>query len=130
MHEPIHHSVVINAPPDLVYTALTDSAQFSKMSGGAPATIGTDAGSAFSCFGGMIEGRQIELVKNQRIVQAWRVKDWPAGVYSLVRFELAPEAGGSTRIEFDHVGFPPPGREHLDTGWTTNYWDPLKKLLG
>ena len=75
MHEPIHQSVSVDATPERVYAALTQSDLFSRMSGGAPATIGGEAGASFSCFGGMIEGRQIELVPNVRVVQAWRVRN-------------------------------------------------------
>jgi hypothetical protein len=40
-------------------------------------------------FGGMIIGRNVELVPNQRIVQAWRpTADFPKGPYSLVKIEL------------------------------------------
>ncbi len=128
MHEPIHHSLSLTASPERVYAALTESEQFTKMSGGAPAVLGTAAGDVFSCFGGMIEGRQIELVRNERIVQAWRVRTWAPGLYSIARFELTPEGGG-TRVEFDHVGFPNENRHHLDSGWHANYWEPLKRHL-
>jgi uncharacterized protein YndB with AHSA1/START domain len=127
MHEPIHQSVSLDVPPERVYSALTQSDVFSRMSGGAPAVIGTEAGMSFSCFGGMIEGRQIELVPNVRVVQAWRVRNWPAGVYSIAKFELTPRGNG-TQLEFDHVGFPHEDREHLESGWHSNYWEPMKKL--
>ena len=80
MSNTIHHSISLAATPEHVYGALTDSAQFTSMSGGAPATLGTHEGDEFSCFGGMILGRQIELIPGERIVQAWRVKGWPAGL--------------------------------------------------
>jgi activator of HSP90 ATPase len=129
MSNNIHHSISFTASAERVYSALTDGAQFTSMSGGAPATLDASEGSEFSCFGGMIVGRQIELAPNRRIVQAWRVKSWPAGLYSIARFELVPDGAG-TRIEFDHAGFPPDQQAHLDAGWHANYWEPLRKLLG
>jgi activator of HSP90 ATPase len=128
MSNTIHHSISLAASPDRVYGTLTDSAQFTSMSGGAPATLGTREGDEFSCFGGMILGRQIELIPGERIVQAWRVKGWPAGLYSIARFELVRDGGG-TRVEFDHTGFPEDQQPHLDAGWHKNYWEPLRKLL-
>jgi activator of HSP90 ATPase len=86
-------------------------------------------GGAFSLFGGHILGRQIELVPNQRIVQAWRTADWKPGVYSIAKFELAEE-GSETRIVFDHTGFPAGQAAHLAEGWVGNYWAPLTKYLG
>ena len=123
----IHQEVRFPAPPQRVFDALLQSAQFSKMTG-APAEIDPRDGGSFSCFGGMIVGRNVELVPGQRVVQAWRVGNWPAGVYSLARFELAAEGTG-TRLVFDHTGFPGADAAHLEAGWEANYWKPLRDSL-
>jgi len=82
----------------------------------------------FILFGGHIIGRQIELVPNERIVQAWRVVDWEPGVYSIAKFELR-EQGSGTKIVLDHMGFPKGLGEHLAAGWRSHYWEPLEKFL-
>jgi uncharacterized protein YndB with AHSA1/START domain len=128
MANAIHQEVVFETTPARVYELLTDAEQFSKMSGGAPAEIEPKAGGAFSCFGGMILGRNVECVPGERVVQAWRVKLWEPGAYSMVRFELRPEGTG-TRVVLDHAGFPEGQAEHLDKGWYANYWEPLRKIL-
>jgi uncharacterized protein YndB with AHSA1/START domain len=128
MAKPIHQEVVFKAAPKRVYEALTDSKQFSAVTGGAPADISKEVGGAFSCFGGMIQGRHVELMPGQRIVQAWRAGNWDPGVYSIVRFELQ-DAGGQTKLIFDHTGFPEAHAEHLIEGWSKMYWEPLKKYL-
>lgn len=79
-------------------------------------------------FGGMIVGRNVELVPNQRIVQAWRPTHWDPGVYSIVRFELKAQGPG-TLVVLDHTGFPEGEFDHLDLGWRSHYWEPLKKYL-
>src|SRR5712692_1180527 len=88
--ESIHQEVVFKASPKRVYEALTDAKQFDKLvelSGvsmkDAPTQISPEVGGAFSLFAGHIVGRHIELVPNQRIVQAWRVVVWNPGVYSI-----------------------------------------------
>ena len=124
----IHQEVVFKAIPKRLYDALTDAKQFSKATGGAPTEISSEVGGAFSCFGGMIVGRNLELLQNRRIVQAWRVGNWEPGVYSIIKFELK-EQGDGTRLVFDHTGFPEDNRDHLDAGWGSNYWEPLKKYL-
>ena len=124
----IHQEVVFKASPKRLYDALTDAKQFSKFTGGAPTEISTEVGGAFSCFGGMIVGRNLELLQNQRIVQAWRVGNWEPGVYSIIRFEFKEHRDG-TRLVLDHTGFPEDNRDHLDAGWASNYWEPLKKYL-
>jgi activator of HSP90 ATPase len=128
MSTPIHQEIVFHVAPKRVYDALLDARQFSQLTGGAPAEIEQAAGGSFSCFGGMISGRNIELKPNQRIVQAWRAANWPEGVYSVVRFELAGEGAG-TKLTFDQSGFPDGQREHLDGGWHKMYWEPLRKYL-
>jgi uncharacterized protein YndB with AHSA1/START domain len=129
MAQHIHQEVLFEGAPSRIYGALTDAAQFSEMSGGAPAEIDAKPGGAFSCFGGMIVGRNVECSPGALLVQAWRARTWEPGVYSIVRFELRPEGGG-TRVVMDHAGFPEEQGEHLDKGWHANYWGPLRTLLG
>ncbi|MGM0867421.1 MAG: SRPBCC domain-containing protein [Bacillota bacterium] len=124
----IHEEIIFKTKPELLYQALTDSIQFGELTGGAPTDIQAKAGGSFSCFGGMIEGRMIELVPNERIVQAWRAGNWDPGVYSLVKFEFKKQED-ETLLVFDHIGFPEGQGEHLKAGWTENYWSPLKKYV-
>ena len=126
--ESIHQEVLLNANPKRVYEALTDADQFAAVTGGAPTQIASGPGGAFSCFGGMITGRNVELVPGERVVQAWRAGNWPAGVYSIVRFELKSE-GAATRLVFDQAGFPPDQQPRLEGGWLKMYWEPLRKYL-
>jgi activator of HSP90 ATPase len=128
----IRQEITIAASPQRIYETLLDAASFAAFTG-APAEIDRAAGGAFSCFGGVIAGRNIELLSSRRIVQAWRVAMWPDGLYSIVRFELEPRGSG-TLLVMDHVGFPPEMRAHLngeeaDGGWYRQYWDPLKAYL-
>jgi activator of HSP90 ATPase len=138
--ESIHQEPVFKASRKRVYEALTDAKQFNAVvqlsaamksampPGTKPGEISREAGGAFSLFGGYVTGRQIELVPNERIVQAWRAGGWDPGIYSIARFELV-EAGAGTKIVFDHTGFPKGDGEHLAAGWKMNYWEPLEKFL-
>ena len=123
----IHQEIEFNASPQQLYEALLDSKQFTEFSG-RPAEINRQVGGAFSLFKGHIIGRNLELVPNQRIVQAWRVVTWPGGAYSIVRVELTPQGSG-TRVIFDHIGFPEGLHDHLAEGWEENYWSLLKKYF-
>jgi activator of HSP90 ATPase len=137
--ESIHQETLFKASPKRIYEALLDARQFQQIEliGQAmkpaeleakPAKISREPGGSFSIFGDYIIGRQIELVPNQRIVQAWRELSWDPGVYSLVKFELIPEGAG-TKLVFDHTGFPLGAADHLASGWKSHYWEPLEKLL-
>jgi activator of HSP90 ATPase len=61
-------------------------------------------------------------------VQAWRPSHWTPGIWSLVTFELKPQASG-TIVSLDHKGFPVGDFDHLEWGWHAHYWEPLKKYL-
>ncbi|HEX3595676.1 MAG TPA: SRPBCC domain-containing protein [Polyangiaceae bacterium] len=122
----IHQEVALAAAPSRVYEVLVDSVRFGEVTG-APASGDAVEGAAFSVFGGHVTGRHIELVPGKRVVQAWRAKTWPEGLYSIVRFELRSDARG-TKLIFDHDGFPADMTEHLAQGWQANYWDKLTNL--
>jgi activator of HSP90 ATPase len=139
--ETIHHEPVFKASRQRIYDALTDAKQFQKvveLSGAAksmglgskPAEISQQAGGTFALFGGYITGRHIELSPYERIVQAWRPGEWSAGVYSIAKFELVELGASSTKIVFDHTGFPAGKGASLAAGWKANYWEPLTKYLG
>src|SRR5258708_3379845 len=124
----IHHEVSFSAAPSRVYQALVDTKTFAELTG-APASGDSTEGAAFSAFGGHITGRNVELVPNKRVVQAWRAKTWPEGLFSIVRFELKSDSQG-TKLFFDHDGFPEDMKEHLSQGWHSNYWENIAKHVG
>jgi activator of HSP90 ATPase len=137
--ESIHQEASFRASRKRVYEALTDTQQFDKVTrlsddmksmgpGGTPTEISNKVGGTFVIFRGHILGRQIELVPNERIVQAWRVEGWAPGLYSIARFEIKEEGSGSL-IVFDHTGFPKGLVDHLAAGWKSHYWEPLEKFL-
>lgn len=123
----IHQEIVFETSVERVYAAITQSEQFAEFTG-KTATISNDAGGEFCMFDGMISGRHIELVPNQRIVQAWRVGDWPDGVFSVVRFDLS-SFDGRTQVVFEQKGHPEEAHDHLGLGWHKMYWEPLRNFL-
>jgi|SRR5215472_3551481 len=115
----IHQEATFPVSPDRIYELLTDGAKLSTLverrgRGGAA------EGTWFSLFGDLIEGRQIELVRDERVVQAWRLSEWEPGVYSIVRFTLTREGTG-TRVVVDQDGYP----SGLHQVLANNCWDPL-----
>jgi activator of HSP90 ATPase len=138
--ESIHQERDFAASPLRVYDALTLTAQFDhvvRMSaamqsgaqlGTSPTAIHNQPGGVFTLFGGHISGRFVELVPHQRIVQAWRVANWDPGSYSIARYALSEQEGG-TKLTFDHTAFPNGQADHLAAGWIGNYWEPLAKYL-
>ena len=131
----IHQEVTLPASPERIYQMLTDSETFAAATGGRPANIGKVAGTTFSLFGDYIQGRQIELVPNKMIVQAWRISTWADGVYSMVRLALSPD-GDETKVTLDQDAIPdgispmfPTWFDHVATGWPMFYFTPFAAYL-
>lgn len=128
----IHQEAHIAASPERVFEVLTSGSLFGAATN-MPADITARQGDAFSAFGGRIEGRQIELVPGERVVQAWRFgaahpTPWEPGVYSTVRFALGPDGDG-TRLVIDHTGIPSEWVEHIAGGYPAFYQDPITQFL-
>jgi activator of HSP90 ATPase len=131
----IHQEADFKVSPERLYNTLLSSKEFSRCTkksfnnfSDKSANIDSAVGGAFSVFDGHIIGRILELVPNQRIVEAWRVVDWPAGVYSIVTFKFTTQGSG-THLVFDHIGFPPGLKDHLAIGWQQHYWDALNNYF-
>jgi len=132
----IRQQVDFGIPAARIYGVLTDAAAFDAMTThetdmkvlDKPSVLTPRVGDEFSLFGGYITGRNIELLPERRIVQAWRTESWPAGCYSIVAMDFSPTQQG-TRLVFEHRGFPDSQGEHLAKGWYLHYWEPLRAHL-
>ena len=128
----VHQEALIDATPLEVYAYLTDGETFAAATGAA-ARLEAREGTTFSLFDDRIEGRQIELVPGQRVVQAWRFGEahpdvWDPGVYSIVRFTLTAESG-RTRFVVDHDAIPTEWREHIASGYPLFYAEPMTRYF-
>ena len=123
----VEQTVHFSASLGRTYRAIADSAEHSAFTG-APAAIPVEQGAAFTTHGGEIEGRILEVVANERIVQAWRPRGWPEGTYSIVRYDFSGNDEG-TEIHLSHTGLPDGAADHIADGWQKMYWTPLAEYL-
>lgn len=123
----IRQTVTFKAKPHDVYEALMDSKKHAKFSG-SPAKISRVEGGKFTAYGDYIEGVNLELKKDRKIVQQWRDSDWEKGVYSKVTYKLNSAKGG-TKLVFHQSGVPEKDCESIKKGWIDFYWTPMKKML-
>ena len=123
----IRQSVMFRASPHSVYEALMDSRKHARFTG-AKAKISRKANGKFSAYDGYIEGINLDLVPDKKIVQSWRGSDWPEGHYSKATFSLKKMRNG-TRLTFSQRGVP--NQDYLDMrrGWHDYYWKPMKEML-
>ncbi len=125
----IEQSVIIKASPHEVYEAFIDSKKHSKFTE-SKAIISREIGGKFSIFEGDLEGKNIELVQDVKIVQSWRSNEesWPKTHYSTITIELEPVANG-TLLKFTQTEVPITSYESVKDGWNEYYWEPLKQML-
>jgi activator of HSP90 ATPase len=94
------------------------------------AVISREVGGEFTAYGDWIKGKNLELVKDKKIVQEWRGNDdaWPEGHVSKVTFELKKDKDG-TLLEFTHEDVPEKWYDDLVKGWEEHYWSRMKKYF-
>lgn len=123
----IRQSVTFKTTPHEVYETIMDPKKHSELTG-SQARIDNKVGGKFSIYDGDIEGVNLELVPDKKIVQSWRYNDWPGGHYSTVTFSLKKVSRG-TQLTFTQTAVPEERYEDIAQGWRDYYWTPMKKML-
>ena len=123
----IRQVVTFEASPHEVYEALMDSKKHSAFTGD-QASISRQVGGSIQAGDGYISGTNLELIPDQKIVQAWRGSDFPEGVMSKATFSLKDVDGGA-RLTFTHSGVPDELFDSIKNGWVEFYWQPLAVWL-
>ncbi len=117
--------MTFKASPHDVYEALMDSKKHSKFTG-AKANISRDTGRKFTAYDGYIEGVNVKLITDKKIVQKWHGSDWPDEHYSIATFELK-KSGKGTKLIFTQTDVPEEHYELINKGWVEHYWDKMKE---
>ena len=127
MGKNLKQTATFKATPHEVYETLMDEKKHAAFLGG-EAKISRKVGGKFVLYGGDFDGKNIELVPDQKIVQTWRYNDWPEGHYSTVTYLLDPTAKG-TRLIFTQTDIPDDKFEDIKQGWIDYYWTPMKQVF-
>ena len=53
---------------------------------------------------------------------------WPEGHYSVITIILKKNKDG-TILDFEQTGVPKEAYEDIEQGWSSYYWEPMKKML-
>jgi activator of HSP90 ATPase len=118
-------SAKVNASPKEVYDAWLDTKKHGEMTG-STAFVTPGVGGKFSAWDGYIEGTTLELKPNNRIVQAWRSSDFPAGAPDS-RVEITFEqADAGTKVTITHTNIPDGQGPEFKDGWDEFYFQPMK----
>ena len=126
MCKTIKHKVRFKTPPETIYDLLADSRMRTEVTG-REALISDKIGGKFSTDAGQVTGVNVDLVPGRRLVQAWRRKDFPEGIYSMAAITLAPTPSGGTELVLTHRGVPKHLLDQIEDYWRAVYWAPMKE---
>ncbi|XP_055386833.1 activator of 90 kDa heat shock protein ATPase homolog 1 [Condylostylus longicornis] len=86
-------------------------------------------GGEFVLFGGNVHGHFKELIPNVKIVQTWRLKQWPDGHYSDVVIDIE-EKEDHTELRLTQTGVPSSEVDMTTNNWKRYYWNSIKQTFG
>lgn len=115
-----------------LYQTFTDPARIAAFTRAPPKLFeGAKEGGKFELFGGNVTGEYLELVPNKKVVQSWRLAQWPAGHFSTLQIEF-------DQNDVDHVtvmrvmwkGVPVGQEEVTKRNWLEYYVRSIKQTFG
>ncbi|MEB8345471.1 SRPBCC domain-containing protein [Flavobacteriaceae bacterium KMM 6898] len=117
----------LDAPAKDIYNAWLSSEGHTAMTGG-EATASTKVGGAFTAWDGYLNGKNLLLEENKRIVQSWRSSQFEAHEEDSQIEVVLKEQAGPTELTLIHSKVPESG-EHYIKGWDEHYFQPMKKYF-
>ncbi|MBP8959070.1 MAG: SRPBCC domain-containing protein [Bacteroidales bacterium] len=115
----------ISVEPSDIYSALTNPFIIELWTG-YKAVMNEEPGSEFSLWEGDIEGKNIEFIKNRKIVQEWYFGDQVEK--SIVTILIKP-AKNFSEVTVEHTNIPDESYENISQGWNEYYFDAIESLF-
>ena len=108
----------------MIYNAWLDSKTHSEMTGG-EASCSNLEGEEFSVWDGYIEGKNIQLNQNEKIIQSWRTSDFKNNDEdSELIIEILDTLEGC-ELFLIHKNIPE-GQPDYKQGWIDHYFNPMR----
>jgi activator of HSP90 ATPase len=121
-------STTLPATAKQIYRAWLSGKEHTAFTGNA-AEAEQKVGARFTAFGDYIEGTNLQLYLNKKIVQAWRTTKFPSGSEDS-RIEITlEEIQGGTRLTLTHNNIPDGQADSYKDGWKKFYFQPMKKYF-
>ena len=115
----------LDAEPKDVYNALTNKLMLEIWTG-EDAEMEEVAGTEFSLWDGSICGKNLEFVKDHKIVQEWYFGETQEP--SIVTIKLHSDKGG-TSMEVKHTNIPDEAYGNIKEGWQEDYFEAMNHLF-
>jgi len=116
--------VIFDISPNILYESLLDENHVCGFTG-CQAKIENRINGEFILLDGLIQGIQLELVPQKKIVQKWRFNSWPSSHYSHVTLELE-EDGTGTKLTLTHKDIPLSDFDNTKGTWESHFWQKMR----
>jgi activator of HSP90 ATPase len=128
MSESITVKFSIHAPAKAIYDAWLNGPEHSAMTG-AKATASRLIGGAFTAWDGDIQGKNLLLLENKKIVQSWRSSEFPEEASDSILSVQLIEMNDITEVDLEHKDIPPGQGVQYQSGWIEFYANPMQKYF-
>ena len=124
----IQQSAKFNCSPKELFEMYLDSAKHSAATG-MPARLSRRTGGNFTAFGKMLRGRNLLVIPDRMIVQAWRSSGWKRSEPDSILVLEFTKVGRGSQVDLVHVGVPDHDHKGVTSGWPKYYWEPWKRYV-
>lgn len=128
MCKTIKQIVKFKASPDTIYKLLVEPKEHKAFTKHAAKNT-KKIGGPFTSYSGFVRGINVDLAPGKRVVQAWRTKDFPVGIFSMATFNLKSKSKGTTELTLIHRGVPKELIPITEKAWRDYYWARMKAYL-
>jgi len=111
-----------------LYMSLIDPNRVKAYAGG-DAEMKSEVGGKFKLFGGYVTGENVSLERPNKIVQKWRMSNWPEGHYSNVIFDIEQKES-KVHLKLTQTDVPESEKQTTQAGWSSNYFNRIKGIFG
>jgi len=120
------------APASELYQTFTDPQRIAAFTRAAPKLFeGAKKGGKFELFGGNVSGEYLELVEPTKIVQSWRLDQWPKDHYSRLEINFDQnDVDNVTVMRVSWTGVPVGQEEVTKRNWGEYYVRSIKQTFG
>lgn len=117
---------------DQLYATFTDPQRLAAFTRAPPKLFeGASQGARFELFGGNVAGQYLELAPPKRLVQSWRLAQWPAGHYSRLEIDFDQnDVDAVTVMRVTWKGVPVGQEEVTQRNWEQYYVRSIKTTFG
>lgn len=115
-----------------LYKTFTDPQYIAAFTRASPKLFeGAKTGGRFEIFDGNVKGEYIELNEPTKIVQKWRLSQWPRDHHSILKIEFFQNnRDGVTVMRVDWDGVPIGQEEVTKRNWREYYVQSIKRTFG